>query len=59
METKVPVCLKMPLRRKTVNHFLARRQSRLPWLAAELDKHSRLLLGACGAHLYQVLRGYF
>jgi len=26
METKVPVCLKMPLKKKIVNHFPPRRQ---------------------------------
>lgn len=26
METKLPVCLKMPLKRKIVNHFPPRRQ---------------------------------
>ena len=30
METKVPVCLKMPLKRKIVNHFPPRRQRWLP-----------------------------
>lgn len=38
METKVPVCLKMSLKRKIVNHFPPRRQERWPGLDSCIGK---------------------
>lgn len=59
METEVPVWLKMPLKRKIVNHVPPGGRDDCPASPAEFKNTPINQRGSCGSHLHQVLGGLF
>lgn len=59
METEVPVWLKMPLKRKIVNHLPPGGRDDCPASPAEFKNTPIHQWGSCGSHLCQVLGGLF